>query len=316
MVIPMCSRGRFISPPKRLQAMRKSKANNLPMIGLCMLILAIATGCAPSLRDIVRSMQPTVRAHPQLQQKLASIKTVAIMPPGATVYQIAGGVMDEETAAARATLATAIGQQLGRDAGVIFTPFPAPSVGLDASRDRAAARLATELEDTQALFEAVSASIVSHTYKHREGALSDWRFVEKLKNFDYSLGPDVQQFAKLANADALLFASAYDGRYSAGTKALAGVVVLALFLPTFGRSTELLTGLGGSTMLSAALVDATTGELLWFNVAGLYGGGYSLTDPFSVTDLTAQILRDFPLGTRPTRNEYDRSGWPSTPGPH
>ena len=138
------------------------------MIGLCMFILAIMTGCAPSLRDIVRAMQPTVRAHPQLQQRLASIKTVAIMPPGATVYQIAVGgaiqVMGEVTAAARATLATAIMQELGRDAGAIFTPFPAPSVGLDASRDPAAARLATELEDTTALFEAVSASKIGRAH--------------------------------------------------------------------------------------------------------------------------------------------------------
>ena len=84
------------------------------MIGLSMLILAIATGFAPRLVDIVRAMAPTVRAHPKLQQKLASIKTVAIMPPSETVYQIAVGgatqLMDEETAAARPTLATAIGE--------------------------------------------------------------------------------------------------------------------------------------------------------------------------------------------------------------
>ena len=298
--------------------MSTSKPPILPMIGLCLLNLAIATGCGPSLRQMVRAMQPTVRAHPQLQQKLASIKTVAIMPPGATVYQIQVGgpiqVMDEETAAIRATLATAIVQELGRDAGVIFTPFPAPSVVLDAGRrDPAAARLATELEDTTALFEAVSASIVAHTFKHGEGAASDWRFVEKLTNFDYSLGPDVQQFSKLANADALLFTTGADFVSSGGRKAIMVLVPLItgvlgmgygqpVFLPT------------GPTLFSMALVDTTTGDILWYNVAGLYGGVYSLTDPNSVTDLTAQVLKDFPLGTRPTRptrNEYEWSCLPN-----
>ncbi len=300
--------------------MRKCEGNRLPMIGFCMLTLAIMAGCAPSLRDIVRAMAPTVRANPQLQEKLASIKTVAIMPPGATVYEIAVGgatqVMEEETAAARPILATAIEQELGRDARVVFTPFPAQAAGLDASLDPTAARLTADLEDTQALFEAVSASIVLHTYKHREGALSDWRFAEKLTNFDYSLGPDVQQFAKLANADGLLFISGVDQRLSGGHKTLIGVVVLALFLPTFGRSIMALPALVGPTALSAALVDATTGALLWYNVAGLHGGMRSLTNPDSVTDLTAQVFKDFPLGTRPTRKESDRSAWPSTPGPH
>ena len=274
------------------------------MCFLCMLILAIATGCGPSMRQIVRAMQPTVRANPQFQQKLASIKTVAIMPPGATVYQIQVGgpiqVMDEETAAIRATLATAIVQELGRDAGVIFTPFSAPSVGLDAGRDPAAARLATELEDTTALFEAVSASIVAHTFKHGEGAASDWRFVEKLTNFDYSLGPDVQQFSKLANADALLFTAGADFVSSGGRKAIMVLVPLITGVLGGGYGNPVFLP-SGPTLFSVALVDARTGELLWYNVAGLHGGVYSLTDPNSVTDLTAQVLKDFPLGTRPTR---------------
>ena len=63
----------------------------------------------------------------------------------------------------------------------------------------------------------------------------------------------------------------------------------------------------GPTLFSAALVDAATGELLWYNVAGLYGGVYSLTDSHSLTDVTAQVLKDFPLGTRPTRKEQGRS---------
>ena len=70
--------------------MAKSKPNSLPRIGVCMLTLAMATGCAPAFR-----------AHPQLQEKVQPIKTVAIMPPGIKVYQLdvgGGKVFDHEKA--------------------------------------------------------------------------------------------------------------------------------------------------------------------------------------------------------------------------
>lgn len=306
--------------------MRKRKGNRLPMIGLCLVTMAIATGCTRSWGEIVRAMEPTVRAHPQLQEKLVSIKTVAIMPPGVTVERLGAwlalsgiprAVMEEETAAARRTLATAIEQELGRHAGVVFTPFPALSAGLDASRDPMASRLTAELEDTQALFETVNTSIILHTtYKYRY-----FRFVEKLTNFDYSLGPDVQQFAKLANTDALLFTAGIDLRLSGGEKTLRVLANLPLyFLELLGGGSSGGGGLPlvGPTTLSVALVDASTGTLLWYNVVGdpSSSGGHSLTNPYSVTNLIAQLLEDFPLGTRLPRNEYDGGAWSSTPGPH
>lgn len=294
------------------------------MIGLCLVTLATATGCLPMWIDTL-TREPTVRAHPQLQEKLASIKTVAIMPPGVTVERLGAwlalsgiprAVMEEETAAARRTLTTAIEKELERHAGVVFTPFPAPSTGLDASRDPAAVRLTAELEDTQALFETVNTSIILRTYKHR-----DLRFVEKLTNFDYSLGPDVQQFAKLANTDALLFTAGIDLRLSGGAKTLRVLANLPLyFLAGLARQPLSSGGLPlvGPTTLSVALVDASTGTLLWYNVVGdpSSSGGHSLTNPYSVTNLMAQLLEDFPLGTRPPRNEYDGGAWPSPPGPH
>ena len=79
------------------------------------------------------------------------------------------------------------------------------------------------MEDTQALFEAVSASVLLHTYSRSTWIRkydSDQTFPEKLKNFDYSLGPEVQRLAKLANADALLFTSGVDHISTGGRKGL------------------------------------------------------------------------------------------------
>lgn len=272
------------------------------MIGLCVLVLAIVAGCAPAF----------FRANPQLQEKVQSIKKVAIMPPGVKVYQLAVGggtqLMDEETAAARASVATAIAQEVGHDATVVFTPFSAASSGLDARRDPVAARLTAELEDTQALFEAVNASVLLHTYKRDP----DQTFPEKLKNFDYSLGPDVQQFAKLAKADALLFTAGVDHISTGGRKAL---IALGALLCSAGvlsidpgsavRCFSSLAGAPGPTILSVAVVDATTGSLLWYNV----GSGASLTYPQYAADLVEWVFKDFPLGTRPTRVRPQDPTW-------
>jgi hypothetical protein len=298
MVIPICSKGRFISPPKGLEAMRKSKANNLPMIGLSMLILAIMAGCVPA----------HFRAQPQLEEKVQSIHTVAIMPPSIKFYALSIGgntqLMDEPTASAKQIVAAAIEKELGRHAGVVFKAFPSPSAILDTNSDLTAAGVKDELQDTQALFEAVSASVILHTYKPEDAP--DQRFPEKLKNFDYSLGPEVERFAKLADADALLFVSGVDHISTGGRKAMmSGVAVLCtagfLFNPI--AAAMCLASLSGRAILSVALVDATTGALLWYNV----NGGTSLTYPEYVADLAAQVFEDFPLGTRPTRNEYGRS---------
>jgi len=288
--------------------MGKSKANNLPMVFLYMLILPIMAGCAAA----------RFRAHPQVQEKVTSIKTVAIMPAGIKVYELSVGggtqLMDEETAAATHTVAEAIEKELGRHAGVVFTPFPSPSAILDTSSDPAQGEIRAELEDTQALFEAVSASVLLHTYKHDP----DQTFPEKLKNFDYSLGPEVQRLAKLANSDALLFVSGVDHISTGGRKALLFLEMLILspiVLHPGGGAIALaghMASRAGRAILSVALVDGKTGALLWYNV----DHGTPLTYPEYGAVLAERVFENFPLGaTPPTRNEYDRSGWPSGMGP-
>jgi len=285
--------------------MARSGGNGLPSIGLYMLILAIVAGCAPA----------RFRANPQLQEKVRSIKTVAIMPPGVKVYQLAVGgdtqLMDEPTAAAKQIVSTAIEEELGRHGGVVFKPFPSPTAILAISNDLAAAGLKDELEDTQALFEAVSASVLLHTYKHDQ----DQMFPEKLKNFDFSLGPDVERLAKLANADALLFISGVDHISTGGRKALmttGAVIFLPVLLHPFGAIAlaQAAASSSGRTILSVALVDATTGALLWYNV----DVGTSLTYPKYAADLAERVFENFPVGaTPPTRNEYDWSCLPNCP---
>lgn len=284
--------------------MRKRQRNRLLIIGLGLAALAVTTGCAPA----------HFNAAPQLQDRVRSIKTVAIMPPNIKVYQVGvtgtPQVIEEETAAAKQVVSTAIGREFGRHTGVVFTSFPTPPPGFDASLDPEAARLAAELKDTQALFEVVGNSINLHALAASPKTM---RFAEKLTNLDYSLGPDVQHFAKLANADALVFTSGADLRTSGSRKTLTGLGSILLALPTFGESLRALFALGGNTILNVALVDATTGDILWYNVGFHPQSWVRLTNPKWVTYLTAPVLRDFPLGTTPPPCEYDEGGAWSCP---
>ena len=287
--------------------MGKGKANNLPMVFLYMLILAIVAGCAPA----------HFRANPQLQEKVQSIKTVAIMPPGIKVYQVAVGgdtqLMDEPTAAAKQIVSAAIEKELGRHAGVVFKPFPSPSAIPGSGSDLAAAGVKDELEDIQALFDVVSASVELHTYTdHRVegGTFMDQTFPEKLKNFDYSLGPEVEWVARLANADALLFVSGVDHISTGGRKALMVLEVL-IASAAGGKGVGVALLPPGTTTLNVALVDATTGALLWYIVVG-GETDYTLTSPFYAALLARLVFENFPVGaTPPTRNEYDSSCLPS-----
>lgn len=312
--------------------MRKRTGNRLPTIGLCVLTLAMVAGCAPHFRAV-----------PQLQEKLPSIKTVAIMPPNIKVRQISVGgdtqLMDDLTATVTQHVAKAIEKRLKDQADWVFKPFPSPSAVPNASDDPSAAGLQDDVEDTQALFEAVNVSVLLHTYPPTSRNASVQLFGEKLKNFDYSLGPDVERLAKFANADALLFISGVDHSSTGGRRALmalgiflaatasvavqqASFVAAAPSSPTpslgamvgpavAGEATKTAvmesalhtTGSGwGTTALSVALVDGRTGAILWYNVVG-FRAWSSLADSRSAADLVEEVLTDFPISGKPSQKD-------------
>ncbi len=227
-----------------------------------MLTLAFMAGCAPAHFNF--------KAHPQLQEKITSIKTIAIVPPRIKVYQLSADghaqLMDESTAAAKQIVATAVEKELSHHSGFVFKPLPAPSAIPDTSSIPTAARVQDEPEDALALF-------------------------------DYSLGPEVRRLATLANADALLFISGADTIPTTGR-----TVAFLLFSPRILGIH--LWGLQSSTFLSVELVDAWSGERLWHNSFDRSGiVGHHLANPQRVADMLERVFKDFPGSGRPTRNE-------------
>lgn len=230
----------------------------------CLLLSACATA-------------PTYRVHPQLKEKIEPSKIIMVIPLKTDVYQItAGGVtekMDEWSSQAKRNVMRAIQEEVSKKPLMFVKTFEETLLS-EGQR--------TNLQETQALFDAVNSSIIIHTYGPPQQLFSD-----KVNNFIYSLGPEVKELAP--DVDALLFVSCSDQISTGGRKALqAGSVILGALVGVQ------MTPLYGVTSVCIALVDANTGSFLWYNYHGSRGD-HDLRNPINTTTLIKELLKDFPI---------------------
>lgn len=233
-----------------------------------LMIFSIFAGCATA---------PSFRSNPQLSEKIKTTKRIVVIPLKTDVYQItAGGVnekMDEWTMQAKQNVMTAIHDELKTKPLLFIKPFEE----LLLSSEKKA-----NLDETSALYDAVSSSILFHTYGQPPN-----QFPDKIKNFDYSLGPEIKEL--VGDVDAVVFVSCVDHIATAGRKAVqAGSMILGALV---GVS---ITPNMGITSVSIALVEADSGFILWYNVHSS-GGDHDLRDPINTNTLVKQLLKDLPI---------------------
>jgi hypothetical protein len=267
-----------------------SKHKNVELLALAAWAYLLS-GCVPAA--------VSYRANPRFQQQSQQIQTVSLLPPKVKVYQIdVGGVREEITewsTQARTNVVSALDNELRTNMKTEVKIVSEES--LIEEKERA--------EDSRALYAAVSAMILLHTYPNPNSPSQ--LFEEKLKNFDYSLGTEVGSLAK--GADALLFLDAQDHVWTAGRQALQTLgVILGIgasiaagvatqgWLPVFIG--PLIVVMSGGSSLRAALVDSGTGDILWINAAGS-GAGTDLRDPAGARAMVSELFKDFPVS-------YDR----------
>ena len=248
--------------------------------GLLLLVGFLVIGCAT----------PAFRAPPQFQTRVGRLNTVAMIPPTVKVYSLSAGAVKEEidewSSTARENMRHAVEALLTTHADFVVTPFK-PAATLP---PLSAVPPWSDLDDTKALYKVVSASIFLHTYRQ------DQTFPQKVEAFDYTLGPQVRALADQAQADALLFVDAIDHISTGGRQALMALGILA------GLATGVfVTPGGGGTVISVALVEGQSGDILWYNILGA-GGAYDLRNPQSCAQLVQALLRDFPGMQSPNRN--------------
>ena len=238
-------------------------------------VACLISGCVPA--------GLSYRASPRFLEQAPRIYTVAVLPSEIKVYQIDVGSVREEiaewSAQARMNIAAALEKELSGK-------LKATAKFLD---EESLAEEKERLEDTRALYSAVSAMILIHTYPNPN--FPSHLFGEKLKNFDYSLGREVESLAP--GADALLLLEAEDHIWTAGRQALQALGVILGIGAAVGTGVVAIPQLGGGTRIRAALVDNDTGDILWINAVGA-GAGKDLRDPASASEMVSQLFMDFP----------------------
>lgn len=225
---------------------------------LCLLFIAF--GCAAK----------TYRAHPELEIRSKAIKNPGVISPDVKIFELtAGGIRelrDDWRKKGEENVLSAVTESLREKEIEIKT--------LTVDED-----IQEEMEDIEALYRAVSISIILHTY-------GPFVFPEKKKNFDYSIG-SIERILEKFGSDALIFTYGFDEISTKGRKALkvasivAGAFTGVVIMP---RS--------GITVVSVALVDAS-GTIFWYSIKGSEGG-YDLRKHKSTSKLVKDILSGFP----------------------
>ena len=222
------------------------------------------TGCAT-----------TVRKSASFDQSVPQIKTIAVMPPDVEVYKItAGGIremIDEWTATSKVLIEDNLKEYLAQQYG--FSMAFIKEETLKEHDEPLWIR-------TRGLYEAVAISAIKHAFSGIE------KFHDKTKNFDYTLGPQIEDLVKFTKADALLFVYAYDHEATFGRKALWW----------WNLPLSLYTGInllpGNPSLMVLGLVDGKTGDLIWFKISNPRSE-YSFTNPKDMEKLVQWMTRDF-----------------------
>jgi len=235
------------------------KWKRLRVAVMCFILLA-GYGCAP----------PAYRIHPEFEARRQDIRAPGLIPPDVKIYEFsAGGIRelrDDWCSEGEKNLMNALMEGFEKKTCEIEV------FSLDEG-------IRDDMEDIQALYRAVSASIQMHTYGPHV-------FPEKKETFDYSIGSIKDVLQKL-DADAMIFVYGLDEISTGGRKALmvAGIVAGAVTgVALMPRS--------GITAVSVALVDSS-GTVLWYGAKG-GAGACDLRNAESTTNLVQTLLADFP----------------------
>jgi len=226
-------------------------------IAALVLLSAVFAGCAAT-------------QNVQQIDRLESIKddpVVLLMPPDIAYYLItAGGVPEahaEWTEAARTNFSVAVqdyAESIGTELVVMDDDDMSPA----------------EISYSK-LHEAVGFTVLINHFGMQT-------LPTKNKQFDWSLGPGVAEFAEEYDADYGLFVFYRDEQASGGRVAFAVLAAAA------GRTVST-----GGEYGFASLVDLRSGDLVWFNVVG--AGSGELRDPEGAHAAVATLFRDIPTDT-------------------
>lgn len=213
------------------------------------------------------------RSHPLLAERIKPVSKIVVMPMDVEVYKVsAGGVrelVDEFTLEAKNNIKTALDNEISQTHNYKL-------LYLRDLKEVTDTKEKLLFKDALALYVALDTSIITHTYPPNI-------FKDKLKNFDYTFGPNLNAINSYGDADTLLFIRGGDYLSSGGRVALMVWAAVMGFTPTNA----------GPPHLSVALVDPKSGDILWYN--SFYPQqGYNFRNKDSVSNFVKILLKGFP----------------------
>ncbi|MFA4889821.1 MAG: hypothetical protein WC628_09655 [Candidatus Omnitrophota bacterium] len=191
----------------------------------------------------------TYRTNPSFANYFDVHKSIAIMPPDMRICRLtAGGVselVDEWSLDSKTKILELLKEELASSHAMKLTYFKEEKLS---QQDK------DYFKEEDGLFDTVTYSIIAHTYTPES------TFAHKLKNFDYTLGPEVSRLSAISGCDTLLFCSGRNYIWTAGRTALS----------IFGMLAGAATGVSiivpaGPEWFAFALVDAKSGDIIWFD---------------------------------------------------
>lgn len=202
-------------------------------------------------------------------------KDVAILSPDMKIFRLtAGGVDQYQDGWSNASISF-MREQLERELDTFDT------IRFESLDDRSLSTADKDfLDEQKGIYYAVSHSVVTHTYEPAT------LFKHKVKNFDYTMGDELNRFKDIKDVDAILFVNGRNYIWTAGRASL------ALISGAVGAFTGVTLPVpAGKEWLTASLVEVRTGNILWFNYLPMPG---DMRKEKTVRRLTKKLFRDFP----------------------
>jgi len=218
----------------------------------------------------------TVRKHPEFAQRRAKIANVAVLPPDVEVVRVVfkgdNQLLNEEAARIRSRLPDLIAAAMRKQG------FTVKEAGLDEQHFAEKPDLrfqTTQLQDAFARADQQMFKVVQMSKSEAE-------------NYKTTLGTDVITIADHADVDALVVAKMNGFKKSGGEIAKDVAITVLIAVATLGNAVATQPTKGAS--LQVALVDGTTGDILWANTAGTAGD----FEDSGLGAMVEQVFKGFP----------------------
>ncbi|MFC1601981.1 SEL1-like repeat protein [Pseudomonadota bacterium] len=217
-----------------------------------LLVIGIAlTGCGT---------YTSVRKHPDFADNSRIINTVAMLPPEVEYVHLVFDGDNERMTTKEASIAKTLQEAIPSNFKSYGYEISKTNLSEDIAKDT---NLSYELEQLRKAYTTASSELY-------ERAMVDEK---ESAGFKVAIGPIVNQFADLADADGLIMVRYFGFTKSDGlmTKEVVGNVLLAGLTGTYYQPAR------NGSAIEVALIDSNNGDVLWSNVKSVaFDGSYTI----------------------------------------